>query len=541
MNLDLAAGYAEVRRQKRRTRAESDLFFLCADILGYRWNPALQRGMTEEFHLPLCRRMDGLRAHDRVGTFCARWHLKTTVFTIGLAIQEILRNPNITILISHAVDEQVENIVSEIANHFLANKELRKLAPEIAPSVGVKRWAKANQFTVRRPAFSRQPTVLGRGAGAEITGAHVDLILLDDIIGRRTIEDSQLPKIASWYRNTVLPVLNPGGRLRAVGTRWHVDDLWGTFIADKAWHCVVRGALERDGVPDESGEPVLYGPGTGEVPGGLSEAAKRLHLLQREMGPDFAPQMQNDPSPAGEKPWDRTGCEHFISLSEAKGPGALIVLSDPAPAKTGSLDARGARQRGDGTKDDWATCVVKVRRRGLRREVILLDGRRSKTWDVDEGFDQICQLKRKWHVNKHAVEATGQAIALYEHSHRQAARRSGVAFAPVKLSGTYRGQAKNAYFSALASLAKNDEFLICAESCDKDFLDMFLAQAREWRPLDNGGNGLRYDDCANVVSFATDPEVMSLAPVVDEQFTWSPFQRVEKGDDMEYGARHVRW
>jgi hypothetical protein len=185
--------------------------------------------------------------------------------------------------------------------------------------------------------------------------------------------------------------------------------------------------------------------------------------------------------------------------------------------------------------------VVKVRRRGLRREVILLDGRRSKEWDVDAGFDSICELKRKWHANRHAVEATGQAIALYEHSHRQAARRAGVPFNPVTLSGTYRGNAKNAYFSALASLAKNDEFLICAESCDKDFLDTFLAQAREWRPQDNGGNALRYDDCANVVSFATDPEVMTLAPVVDQEFTWSPFKEMEEGEMAAAGTRHVRW
>jgi len=540
MPLDLTP-LADRQRERRRRRAESDLYFLCAKVLGYEWSPALQRGMTEGFHYELCKRMDRLRGHPRVGTFCARWHLKTTVFTIGLAVQEILRNPDVTILISHAVDEEVEKIVSEIANQFQANKELRRLAPEIVPAVNNKRWSKSNQFTVRRTKFSRQPTVLGRGAGAEITGSHVDMILLDDIIGRRTIEDSALPKIASWYRNTVLPVLNPGGRIRAVGTRWHHDDLWGKFIGDPAWDCVVRGALEVEGKPDESGEPVLWGPGTEVVPGGIEAARGRLELLRSEMGPDFPPQMQNDPSPAGEKPWDRAACEHFVTLKESAGQGTLIVLSDPAPAKTGSIDARGAKARGDGSKDDWATCVVKVRRRGLRREVILLDGRKSKDWDVDAGFDVICDLKRKWHVQKHAVEATGQAIALYEHTHRQAARRAGVSFSPVKLEGTYRGQAKNSYFAALASLAKNDEFLICAETCDKEFLEAFLAQAREWRPLDNGGNGLRYDDCANVVSFATDPAIISLAPIVPEDHTWSPFQRLDRDEGYSNGTQRIHW
>jgi hypothetical protein len=364
----------------------------------------------------------------------------------------------------------------------------------------------------------------------------VDLILLDDIIGRRTLEDNALPKIAAWYRNTVLPVLNNGGRIRAVGTRWHTDDLWGKFIEDDNWDCVVRGALEKDGVPDRAGSPVLYGP-----PGGEKAAMKQINLLMQEMGPDFDTQMQNDPSPAGEKPWDRELCEQYISLEDAKGAGVIVVLSDPAPAKTGSMDFRGTKARGDGSKDDWATCVVKLRRRGLRREVILLDGRRSKEWDVDEGFDIICDLKRKWHASKHAVEATGQAIALYEHSHRQAARRAGVGFTPVKLEGTYRGGSKNAYFAALASLAKNDEFLICDETCNKDFLATFLEQAREWRPMDNGRNALRFDDCANVVSFACDPAILQMAPVVDEGFTFNPFRQPEREPEAARGSRYIRW
>jgi hypothetical protein len=474
--------------------------------------------------------MDGLREHPRVGNFWPRWHLKTTILTIGLAVQEILRNPDITILICHAVDEEVEKMISEIVNHFRANERLRALRPEIMPARNAVRWFKTNQLTVRREKFSRQPTVLGRGAGAEITGAHVDLILLDDIIGRRTIEDSALPKIASWYRNTVVPVLNPGGRIRVVGTRWHTDDIYGTFLDSRDWDCMVRAALETDSQPDYKGSPVLYGP-----PGGQPAALKRMELLRADMGPDFSPQMMNDPSPAGEKPWDASRCEHYVSMKEMVrygGPAVRFVLSDPAPAKVGSFDDD-RKKRLDGSKDFWATAVVEIRTHESRQEIILLDGVHSRDWGRDEGFEQICRLMKKWATPYVALESTGQAIALYEDDLRQSARKVGTPYTFVKLANTYKG--KNVQFRGLADKALRDEFLIC-ETVPPDFLRTFLDQAREWRPLSSGRNSLKYDDVANCVSFSVDPALQEYAP---QPMLRDPFDALD--EELEGSVAYSRY
>ena len=217
------------REERQLERAKSDLYWLGTYILGYSWSPSKQIGMTRDFHWPLCQRMDSLREHPRVLTLTARGHLKTTIFTVALAIQEILRDPDITILVCHAVEEEAQKILSEITDHFRGNHKLRKLRPEIMPAPNSKKWWGASDMTVRRTKFSRQATVMAKGAGSELTGAHVDLIFLDDVIARRTIENSELPKIASWYRNTALPVLNPSGRIRAVGTRWHQTTFGASF------------------------------------------------------------------------------------------------------------------------------------------------------------------------------------------------------------------------------------------------------------------------------------------------------------------------
>jgi hypothetical protein len=119
-------------------KCQDDLYYLCGEVLNYKWNPEKQQGMTEAFHGPMCERMDRLRDHPRILTLAPRKHLKTTVFTIGLAVQEILRDPDITILIPHAVEDEAIKIVAEITDHFKSNKRIRALEPSIMPATNGK-------------------------------------------------------------------------------------------------------------------------------------------------------------------------------------------------------------------------------------------------------------------------------------------------------------------------------------------------------------------------------------------------------------------
>jgi hypothetical protein len=248
-----------------------------------------------------------------------------------------------------------------------------------------------------------------------------------------------------------------------------------------------------------------------------------------------------DPSPAGEKPWDRASCEHYVSVKDAAGPGYTVVLADPAPAKMGSTDTRSSKARGDGTKDDWAIAVLKIRRNGQRYEVCLLDGRRSKSWDMSAGFDVQNRLFMDWKASAQSFEASGSVENIYDDELRKSCKRVGVSYRREKLIGSNRADAKNVYFAALASSASSGEFTICQDTCDKDFLKYFLDQAREWRPMDGGKNGLRYDDCANVVSMAFDPAFRTRAPMTNHVTEWSPYKPAEVDRGYEHGGRYVRW
>lgn len=533
------AGFKEAQRLRDLDRAKRDLYWLVSDVLGYAWNPKLKKGMVEHFHRPLC---DWWREHEDesdAGIFLERGGLKTTIFTVGDICQQFLIDPNIAICVVHAVEDKALEILDEVRNIIATNSRYRALLGEAAPHPNSKKWYKSDKITLNRTRYQRSPSLYAAGVNTEITGTHVQRFYLDDIIARSTIENSQIPRVKSWLRNTLEAVLDPGGKLRVVGTRWDTEDPYQDMIDDPKFKTLVVPCKTDDGTifghMDYKGKPVYYGPD----PGDYEFKLKRLKRLERKMGGDFAPQMMNDPSPAGEKPWSSMTCEHFIEVHEAGGPGVVVVLSDPAPAKTGSVNDQMSRMRGDGSKDDWAIAVVKYRRREQRNEIILLDGAFSKNWTLEQGFEHMCQFQRKWSAKYTANEATGQAIALFDGVHRQIARNEGVSHRPIKLSQTYRG--KNIQFAALAAKAQQDEFLI-SKSVPPEFLEKFLEQARGWRPIGTGKNSLRFDDCANVVSFACDPAIpkeIVIPRIAKDEPGWSPFRPNDQESDYGFSTRYI--
>ena len=70
------------------------------------------------------------------------------------------------------------------------------------------------------------------GVGGPITGRGADIILLDDLIkGPEEAESEQhRNKIWQWYREVLQTRLLPGGRIVALMTRWHEDDIVGRLL-----------------------------------------------------------------------------------------------------------------------------------------------------------------------------------------------------------------------------------------------------------------------------------------------------------------------
>lgn len=479
-------------------------FLLGRDILGY-------DRLTESFHLPIFEWLWAHRNDPFVLFMAGRKHFKTTMLIIDV-IADLLVDPNKTCMVVHAVEEEAKLIVQEAAEKFQKCDELRRLRPEIMPSKMAKKFKLADQFTLRRDRYDRQPSFSAKGIFSEFTGAHVNgQIRLDDIMSETIIADSAVPKVRHIFKNTIMGVRMPGCRIRATGTHWDAEDIYVEWKKNPGWKCMVRSALETNGEMDYNGTPVLLDKQTIEE--------------ERRHG-NFPFQQMNDPSPQGEKLWNPAQCEHFIKMEDLGRGGRVVVLADPAPAKIGNIFGE-QKRREDGEKDYWAIAAFLLRWHMGQRQAILLDGDQSKDWSTDEGFRRQCRMAVKWAGYSSgfpllAFEAVGMAIAPYDRDLQRAAEREKIPAcgpnvdrpdSPFALSMTYSG--KNIQFENLAAAAGRGEFLIL-DQCNPSFLEATLAQARDWRAIGKRNN-LKHDDAANCVSFCQDPVLDRWIPVNDAQ------------------------
>lgn len=192
-----------------------------------------------------------------------RGHRKS--FIIGMyCCWRIMKNPAITILYYSSTTDLAEKQLRSI-KQTLESKLHQKLWPDlINPVEGNRNQWSASSICVDSPIRAREgvrdSTVSTAGLTTTTTGAHADLIVLDDLVepnnnnpaGRRLVEErySQMQSI-----------LNPGGRIVAVGTRYDPKDLYehlittyeeqydkdGVMIGKKKSWSVFQREVEKDG------------------------------------------------------------------------------------------------------------------------------------------------------------------------------------------------------------------------------------------------------------------------------------------------------
>lgn len=141
-----------------------------------------------------------------------------------------------------------------------------------------------------------------RGTGQAIQGKGGDIIIIDDVFGKR--EDAYSPRVRQsvkdWYDNDVVSRLSRGGAIVVINTRMHHDDLIGYLLAQEQrhenadrWHVINFPAIkEADGDPDDPRE-------IGEALWPWRMSKERL-LAIKETRPDvYWGPYQGHPSPPG--------------------------------------------------------------------------------------------------------------------------------------------------------------------------------------------------------------------------------------------------
>ena len=256
------------------------------------WN-RIQGQDTPALHIRMARwieaRWEG--ADRRLLILAFRSSGKSTM--LGLfCVWLLVVNPNLRIIVLGAeldlAKKMVRNVKRIIERHVLA----KHLRPQ-----RVEQWG-AGQFTVNRPGELRDPSMLARGIGANITGSRADLVICDDVEVPNT-SDTALKRADLRARLSEIDyILVPGGTQLYAGT----PHSYYTIYADT--------------VRPEAGE---------EAP--FLDGFDRLELPVQD--------------PAGNSLWpERFDAEHITALRRRHGPNkfASQMLLQPVNISAGRLD-----------------------------------------------------------------------------------------------------------------------------------------------------------------------------------------------------------
>ncbi len=222
---ELAKTLARIRALRQETvRREilegSRIDLLASHVLGYQIRP---------FHLEMLRFQS--EATDTCLQLAPRGFGKSTILTITRAVYEILRNPNIRILIASNTQLQSEVFLREIKFHLENNPRVLEYFGSFASE---DKWDTREIIVAPRTSSAKESTVTCVGVGGPVASRHYDLIVADDIVDEENSRtDIQREKVKTWWYKTLLPCCEPEGRIFLTGTRYHYLDLYGYLIQNE--------------------------------------------------------------------------------------------------------------------------------------------------------------------------------------------------------------------------------------------------------------------------------------------------------------------
>src|ERR1022692_1369939 len=258
----------------------------------------------------------------------AREHYKSTIITYAGSIQEILRDPEITICIFSHNRATANKFLSQIKTELETNLELQSIYPDIIWENAYKdapQWSLEKGISVKRVGNPLNSTVESAGLvdGMPI-GSHYLLRVYDDVVTAASVNTpEQVQKATEMYQlSDNLGARGPDGLMREwmIGTRYSYADTY-QWVIDKQTLKVRIHAATDDGT--RTGNPVF-----------LTRAALDEKLEKQETY-IFASQQLLNPSAGTEAMFDLK----WLKFSDIR-PETLnvYIMVDPAGSKKKGSD-----------------------------------------------------------------------------------------------------------------------------------------------------------------------------------------------------------
>lgn len=216
---ELAEEY-ETECDFERLLFQRDLFGMARDLLGYQdlsWNT--HRDMIWALQAPTLRKLIVMPR----GTF------KSSICSVAYPIWLLLSNPNLRILLDSELYTNSKNFLREIAQH-LEGEPLTSRFGTFKSRI----WNEGELIISQRTKVLKEATLTASGIGAEKTGQHYDVIIMDDLNSPKNSSGPELQdKVIEHYRYN-LAILEPNGIMVVVATRYSANDVPGVILRTEA-------------------------------------------------------------------------------------------------------------------------------------------------------------------------------------------------------------------------------------------------------------------------------------------------------------------
>lgn len=203
-------------------KCRTDLRFLVTKVMQMpRWSDKLHNELVDVVDSP----------GDRKLILLPRGHQKSTIITVGWVIQQLLKDPNIRVQIISATWKLSKDLLHQI-KAVMTGTALKDIFGDF--TTNQTRWTTEFIDIAQRTKITKDPTISTAGIDTGKTGAHADLMVFDDIVSpENTTTPEQVRKVTDSFRDC-LPLLDPGGRIVVIGTRYSMGDLYGQILEQES-------------------------------------------------------------------------------------------------------------------------------------------------------------------------------------------------------------------------------------------------------------------------------------------------------------------
>lgn len=354
---------------------KKSLWYLCTQELGFNDWDTVHDDMEKFIKRPSRRKL----------MLVPRGHLKSSL-TKAFALQLLLNDPNHRILIANQVWDRARDMLYEIKEWLTSKTNL----PQLFGNFVSGRWREEEIVIAQRTKALSAPSIGTTGVEAEITSAHYDTIILDDLQGLQNSQTKeQRDKVKRFYRS-LTAILEPGGQIIIPSTRWHFDDLYQEIMDQESeyYDIMVRKVVENGKVIFPKKFNLKFDDKLKDWVYTDKPTLDYISYLKKNMGNEFYAQYENNPIDSGSqlikreyfKYWDRRPDNLFV-----------CITVDPALS---------FKQSGDYT-------AIVVAGMDPERNIYILDYLRGHWGDPSQIIHNLLSMIDKWKPVQVGIESMG--------------------------------------------------------------------------------------------------------------------------------------